>query len=199
MSTESPAPVRRCTIFRGQGEAVVQAVVLADDRDVPAHRMSFASRVPIRRIMSRDLVCARADLAIGTVIELMVERHIGCIPVVDELRRPVGVITKWDVVEQVGASMRCCPDGSPLPVDLAPRVAEEVMMPLALTLDEDASVGSAATMMTLEDTHHVLVVSSAGTLVGVVSAKDIVRWLVENDGLASMSELRLAGPTLTGA
>lgn len=194
-----PGPVRRCTIFRGRGEAVVQTVDLAEDRELPIGRMGVAARTPIRRIMSRDLICARADLAIGAVIELMVERHIGCIPVVDELRRPIGVITKWDVVEQVGAAMRCCPDGSPLPVDLAPRVAEEVMMPLALTLDEDATVGSAAAMMTLEDTHHVLVVSTAGTLVGVVSAKDIVRWLVENDGLASMSELRLAGPTLTGS
>lgn len=193
-----PVPVRRCTIFRGRGEAVVQTVDLAEDRDPPVQRMAFASRVPIRRVMSRDLICARGDLAIGAIVDLMVERHIGCIPVVDELRRPIGVITKWDVVEQLGAAMRCCPDGSPLPSDLAPRVAEEVMMPLALTLDESASVGSAAAMMTLEDTHHVLVVSSAGTLVGVVSAKDIVRWLVDNDGLASMSELRLAGPTLTG-
>jgi CBS-domain-containing membrane protein len=33
-------------------------------------------------------------------------------------------------------------------------------------------------MMTCEDLHHVLVVSPSGSLVGVVSSKDIVTWLI---------------------
>jgi CBS domain-containing protein len=57
------------------------------------------------------------------------------------------------------------------------------MMPIALTLEESSTVGDAASMMTCEDLHHVLVVSRSGALVGVVSAKDIVTWLVRNDGL----------------
>jgi CBS domain-containing protein len=70
-----------------------------------------------------------------------------------------------------------------MPIDLAPRDADEVMMPIALVLDETATVAHAAAMMALEDTHHVLVVRETGELVGVVSSKDIVKWLVDNDGL----------------
>jgi CBS domain-containing protein len=60
------------------------------------------------------------------------------------------------------------------------------MMPLAMTLDEHATVAHAAAMMATEDMHHVIVVSDHAQLVGVVSTKDITNWLVENDRLESM-------------
>ena len=58
-------------------------------------------------------------------------------------------------------------------------------MPIAFVLQEQATVAHAAAMMSLEDTHHVLVVRSSGELVGVVSSKDVVEWLVTNDELKS--------------
>ena len=64
------------------------------------------------------------------------------------------------------------------------RVASDVMMPLAITLGDRATVSEAAMMMVLEDLHHVMIVSCAGALIGVVSAKDIVRWIVANDRTA---------------
>jgi CBS domain-containing protein len=133
--------------------------------------------------MSRELVCARPDLEISMVVSLMVRYHVGCVPVVDERRHPIGVITKFDVVEHLDASMQSVGNGSPLPVDLSAREADEVMMPIALVLEENATVAHAAAMMALEDTHHVLVVRNGGELVGVVSSKDIVKWLVTNDEL----------------
>ena len=143
--------------------------------------MTNADQVQLREVMSRDLICARQDLAIEAVISLMVKNHLGCIPVVDAQRHPIGMITKFDIVEQLEAFMRSEANGSPLPVDLAARTADEVMMPLALTLDETSSVANAAAMMTCEDLHHVLVVSRTGTLVGVVSSKDIVTWLARSE------------------
>jgi CBS domain-containing protein len=64
------------------------------------------------------------------------------------------------------------------------------MMPLALTLDEHATLAHAASLMTLEDLHHVMVVSCSGALIGIVSAKDVVRWLVENDQLTGYDNCR---------
>jgi CBS domain-containing protein len=56
-------------------------------------------------------------------------------------------------------------------------------MPLAITLDDKATVAHAASMMALEGFHHVMVVGQSGVLIGVVSSQDVVRWIVENDGL----------------
>ena len=135
---------------------------------------------PLTQIMCRDLICVRPDRDICSVVTLMVKNHIGCIPVVDDKRRPVGMITKFDVVEQLQAFMCSAESGSPLPIDLVAQTADEIMMPIALTLGENATIAHAAAMMTCEDLHHILVVSNERTLVGVVSSKDIVTWLADN-------------------
>ncbi len=135
----------------------------------------------VRTIMANNLVCIRSDLEITSVLELMIERHVGCLPVVDERRRPIGMITKYDLVEQLEVAMRLARCDCPLPTDLGVQTADDVMMPLALTLDENAGIANAASMMISEDIHHVLVVDHDRRLVGVVSAKDIVRWVVEHD------------------
>lgn len=137
-----------------------------------------ADQVRLTDVMRRDPVCAKPELDIQAVISLIVQNHFGCIPVIDEQGRPIGMITKFDIVEQLDAFMRSAATGSPLPTDLAARTADEVMMPIALTLQETSTVADAAAMMTCEDLHHVLVVSRCGALVGVVSSKDIVTWLV---------------------
>lgn len=150
----------------------------------PRREATSADRVPLREVMSRNLICARPDLDVAAVVRLVIKHHVGCIPVVDERHKPIGMITKFDLVEQLDATMQSLSNGSPLPQELAPRTADDLMMPLALTLDEHATVAQAAAMMSLEDLHHVLVTGCDGVLVGVVSSKDLVDWIVRNDGLA---------------
>jgi CBS domain-containing protein len=176
--------MRRCSIYDGQGECCGQSLDLETRAESSPRRVpTIASRVPLRRIMTPDVVCARADLSIGAVVALMIQHHIGCIPVVDSRRKPVGMITKFDIVEQLDAFMRSVASGKPMPPDLAARTADEVMMPLAMTLDENATVAHAASMMVSEDMHHVLVINERGHLVGIVSTKDITTWIVDNDNL----------------
>jgi CBS domain-containing protein len=180
-------PIRSCRIYRGHGEPTTESLDLDDDVPIMsrafAGHSTIANRIPLREIMCRNLVCARPDLDIESVIDLMVRNHLGCIPVVDEQRRPLGVITKFDIVENVDAFLRSASNGSPMPIDLLARSADEAMMPIALTLEQHSSVADAALMMTCEDLHHVLVVSANRALVGIVSSKDIVTWLVENDAV----------------
>lgn len=171
-----------CSVYRGHGESVdvVPLPAYAGEWD-GLHRASSHS-VPLHRIVRRDLICATADLDLKAVIHLFMRYRIGCLPVIDEHRRPVGIITKHDLLEQLDAAMTAVGADSPLPEDLQPRCADEVMMPLALSLSEVATVADAASLMIREDTHHALVVAANGELVGVVSSKDIVSWLHETDG-----------------
>ncbi len=189
------ATIRRCTVFDGRGEPCSQSLDLESHGErKPLRVPTIADRVPLREIMSEDVVCARSDLEIAAVVSLMVQHHVGCIPVVDDRRRPIGMITKFDIVEQLDAFMHSVADGSPLPADLAARTADELMMPLAMTLDENATIAHAAAMMTSEDLHHVLVVSALGQLVGIVSTKDVTNWIVDNDSLAAVQSLQQGDP-----
>ena len=138
-------------------------------RNVP----TIADRVPVTEIMTREVTTASRALDRDAIAGLMVRNHIGCIPVVEDVGRPVGMITKLDLVEQALATA------------LAPATAEDLMMPLALTLGERATVAHAAAMMASEDIHHVPICDDTGRLVGIVSSMDIVRWLAKNDGFCA--------------
>ncbi len=181
--TTNRADTRRCTVHGSRSES---QLALVTDETAPARRQrTISDRVAIGEVTSSELICVRPDLEVVEVVRLMVQHHVGCLPVVDERRHPIGVITKFDIVEHLDALMQSKGQGSPLPSDLSPRQADELMMPIALVLDEHATVAHAAAMMALEDTHHVMVVRGEGEVVGVVSSKDIVKWLVANDSLAT--------------
>ena len=165
--TITHSPVRRCAVYRGNGDVADESLI-----DV-----AESAGDSINHILSRELICARADLRIGPILTLMLKHHIGCLPVVDERRWPIGMITKLDLIEQLDAAMRCPGGGAAMPTDLVAQTADDVMMPIALTLSTNATITHAAAMMMSEDMHHVLVIEPSRALVGVVSSKDIVAWV----------------------
>lgn len=167
-------------VYGSQGRCETLPTELPPPVHLPPDGARDAGELPLTAFMTRDLLCVRPDLDIARVLELMVGQHVGCLPVVDARGRPIGIITKFDVVEQLDAAMRLTRAGEPLPEDIAARTAEDVMMPLALTLVQHASLAHAAALMASEDTHHVLVVDSLGILVGVISSQDIVRWVAQH-------------------
>ena len=139
-----------------------------------AHRRrerTIAATVPIGELLGGQLVCALPELALPGVIELVVRERLGCLPIVDDRARPLGMVTKLDIVEQLV-----------VPVPRAHPTAADIMMPLAISLDDDATVAHAAALMASEDMHHVMIVADR-RLVGVVSTMDITRWLADNDGM----------------
>jgi CBS domain-containing protein len=140
---------------------------------------TIAGLVPVTDIMSRDVICALADLSIESVTDLMVNNYIGCVPVVDDDGSPIGMITKRDLVEPMA--------NGGTTAGTVRRTAGDAMLPIAFTLNERATVSAAAGLMAAEGLHHVPIVSPKGRLVGLVSSLDIVRWLARNDGVVSTS------------
>ena len=172
MDTAANLPTQH--IYRGRGSHAVRVPEYELDTAGVSPVPTIADRVPVSQIMSREVICAREDLEVAALMDLMVRRHIGCVPVINERGRPIGMVTKFDLVEQMQFSRTRAE---------APATAGALMMPLAITLDERASVAHAAALMAIEDVHHVAIVADSGALIGVVSSMDIVRWLAGNDGV----------------
>lgn len=139
---------------------------------------TIADLVPVTQIMARELTCAQRELAAHAIIDLIVRNRIGCVPVVDDIGRPVGMITKLDLVEQLLAGDR----RSDRQDAYGPATASELMIPLAITLGERATIAHAAALMATEDIHHMPIIDDDGRLIGIVSSMDVVRWLARNDG-----------------
>jgi CBS domain-containing protein len=172
-------PIQR--IFSRRGAPVEHAFACADADPDPARARTIADQVPVTQIMSRETTCARRDVEVSQLVELMVQCRTGCIPVIEAPGRPVGMVTKLDLVERLFADEAAGGLPGPLPV-----TAGDLMMPLAITLGDHATVAHAAALMASENVHHVAIVDGEGRLVGLVSTMDVVRWLARNDGFGGL-------------
>lgn len=160
--------------IHGPCGVVERAAEAIPDAAVPRTRTcTCADSVPVTEIMTRRIVCAYADLGLGALLEIMVQDRLGCVPVVNEAEQPIGMVTKLDVVEHLADAKR--------KLDV---LVADVMMPLAITIEDNATVAHAAALMAGEDMHHVMIVAGR-RLVGLVSTMDITRWLARNDRLAT--------------
>jgi CBS domain-containing protein len=127
-------------------------------------------RVPVASVMARRVVCVVPETRTSIVRELLLERGLSGAPVVDSLDTVVGFVSRADVLR----------NRWPVP----PTTVSQIMTPLAVTVSETASVAQASATMALEGVHRLPVVNnaSAGKVVGVISALDIVRWYARRSG-----------------
>lgn len=162
------ADTQRCRVYAADGQLQATWTRSLERHRLPRTR-TIADTIPVTEIMARDVVCARPDLSIPALTELLVTNHIGCIPILDDRAQPVGIVTKLDIVDRPQPGI----------------TAADVMMPLAITLNDRATIAHAAAVMSLDDLHHVMVVAGDHALIGIVSTMDIARWLARNDGFMS--------------
>lgn len=129
-------------------------------------------------VMSREVIAVNPDTSLQTAAELMLEHAISGMPVLDEQGRLLGMVSKTDLVRQRLASEDessvTLPSGQHL-VDVT--TVEDVMTRHVLIVPEKASLTEAAKIMVNAGVHRVPVVSSRGTLAGLVTTSDIVRWV----------------------
>lgn len=114
----------------------------------------------VAQIMSTEVRTATVSEVIGPVRDVMLENHIGCVPIVDDGGVLRGIITASDLVEEWPAMMGVA----------------TVMSADVRTVPPHRSVVDAARQMVMERTHH-LVVTERESVVGVVSSFDVMMLL----------------------
>lgn len=158
----------------------------------------LADQTPVSEVMTSDVVCVRADVSIDVLIESMLERGFSGAPVVDERGKAIGVVSKTDLLRELherGDTIEAPPKklrtrgGLEFQLrpgfhveELARTTVGEIMMPVAFTLTESAPISQAAALMAFEGVHRVPVLARDGTVVGIVSSLDILRWLAVQNG-----------------
>ena len=139
-----------------------------------------AQKIPVSKIMSRDVISVRSGTSLDSVIEMMLSRGLSRVPVVDEQYRPLGIVSKTDVVEDAhdrGDDGEATRDASGFHVHAEGTIADEVMSRTLITVPEDASVSRVAELMVSRHVHGLPVVAKDGELVGFVSTMDVLAWL----------------------
>ena len=172
------------------GDVCVEDLVAASSPPVEA---AHPSRVPVSAIMTSDVVCVQKDLSVEALTNLFLERDFSGAPVVDESGRPIGLVSKTDLVRERhddgGLEEReplCVRESGGVEYELGPgfhavpiarATVADIMMPIVFSLPENATVAKASSLMVFEGVHRLPVVSSGGQVVGILSSLDILCWL----------------------
>jgi CBS domain-containing protein len=150
---------------------------------------SRADRTTIAAIMTPDVLCVRADVAVDTLVPLLLQHGISGVPVVDATGAPVGIVSKTDLVreryENDGAGelrSDAVRERGFHESDVGGRLVADVMAGMTFALPEDATISQACALMAYEGVHRVPVVCAEGKVVGILSALDVLRWLATTDG-----------------
>lgn len=126
----------------------------------------------VGELMSIEPVTIGVDESIGRAEQLMSERAITGLPVVDRIGRLQGVLSQTDIV-------RAHASGQPL-ASWPGLAARHLMTSPALTIRLDESLLTAARMMEQHHVHRLVVVAPDGQHpIGVISTTDLVHALVE--------------------
>jgi CBS domain-containing protein len=110
----------------------------------------------IDEIMNRELLAVLAETPVDAIRDLMRTFAISAVPVVDDNRRPVGIVTSTSVFDGTGT-------------------AGARMSRPATCVEGSADIDATARRLVAADVHHLVVVDGAGVAVGIVSVLDVMR------------------------
>ena len=126
---------------------------------------TMSGKAPVSRIMTSPVTTINASDTLGSAAEAMATNNIGAVPVI-EGTKPIGIITERDIVKQVvGAS------------DALKRPIKQLLLKSLITVEPTTSIQEAFTMMLKNDIRRLPVVDE-GKLVGIVTEKDLMRWVL---------------------
>ncbi len=143
-------------------------------------------------VMTRDVLAVAPETALATVVRLLSIHDISGVPVVDPNGRAVGVVSKSNILDEPARRTGLKPrpeyyrlrlgeitavGSTDLPRPVVDGVVADVMSPVVLTIDRDATVLDAARLMVHEDVHRLIVIGD-GRVLGVVTVLDCLRAIV---------------------
>lgn len=117
----------------------------------------------------RNIFSVPSDASVYSAIELMADKRVGALLVIDD-GRLVGIVSERDYARKVILQSKSSKD----------TFVREIMTPNPITIQCDTSVDEAMRVMTEARVRHLPVINSDGSVAGVLSIGDLVKWIVSS-------------------
>lgn len=125
-------------------------------------------------LLPRKPIVVTPTMAVGDVLQMLVDRSIGCV-LVEEDERLLGIFTERDAIVRLGAAVD----------ELRDRPIAEFMTANPETIELDAQIAYALQRMDVGGYRH-LPVLSGPRVVGVISIRDILQYLARHLEVVAM-------------
>jgi CBS domain-containing protein len=146
-------------------------------------RERLLHRVTAREVMTREVAWVKVDTPLKEVAELMAQRGVSGVPVLDDVGRVVGVVSEKDflrgMAQGVSSFMSLVADclmeeKGCTALALRERTTADLMSSPAITINEDTPVLEIAGIFREKNINRAPVLDSQGRLAGIVSRADIL-------------------------
>ncbi len=151
--------------------------------------MFDTSHLTAADVMTRDVITVRPNDTLRQAAQIMLDRAISGLPVVDAEGRPVGIVSERDLIHLDDAAEKrarwwldILAEGEELSPDFLAaingmnRAVAKVMRTDLITINEHTPLREVAETITRQNIRRVLVVRD-GKLVGIVARRDLVKVL----------------------
>jgi CBS domain-containing protein len=129
-------------------------------------------------LMAPDPVSLQADATLGEAIDLLVGKGISAAPVIDDAGRPVGVLSRSDLlVHERARGPARVPDDPGLPGHAGAVRVRDLMTPAVFSVPPEAPARRVIDDLVGLQVHRLFVIDHDGVLVGVISALDVLQRL----------------------
>ncbi len=122
--------------------------------------------LPVREVMTRQVVSVAADATVDQVIELLLRHQVSGLPVVDDEQRLLGVVTEFDLLEALYDH------------EIGDQPVSAHMTRDPLCVEDDTPLVTVADVMLTSRVRRLPVVRD-GRLAGLVSRHDLIRVIQE--------------------
>jgi CBS-domain-containing membrane protein len=144
-------------------------------------------RRTVENVMTRDVVCARKDTPYKKLVELLATRRVSAVPVVDDRRHVLGIVSEADLLlkqEKPARQLARVLSARRRRLERAKAkatVAAELMSQPAITIGAQATLTEAARRLHAGGIKRLPVIDAVGRLVGIVSRVDLLKTFLRSD------------------
>lgn len=123
-------------------------------------------------LMTTNPLSIRAEATVPEAITWLTEKGFSAAPVIDESGRPIGVVSRADILiherERLRSSLAATEDRTPV---------ADIMTPAVFSVTPQVSVELVVEQLLTLNVHQLYVVDESQYLIGVISAQDVLRRL----------------------
>jgi CBS-domain-containing membrane protein len=143
--------------------------------------MPRASRLtldPVRaaELMTPNPMSLRDEAIVAEAMSWLIEKGFSAAPVIDPSGRPIGVVSRADILIHERERLR-----SMLAPSADPATVADIMTPAVFSVAPQTPVEQVVEQLLTLNVHQLYVVDQHAHLIGVISAHDVLRHLRRND------------------